>query len=717
MQLMHGQITRRLIFRITAPLVITMLILGGCLYLFNLRLISDFQKNQIAVSLTGFSHSINEICDRRFSDLLHRGLLSDEKALRIGKAETIGQIEDFMRKSQIGGRISTPDGNELLSYRLAGPLLQIVAKEESARSLSVSVISHAGQEYYLTAIDFEPWAWRIAVVKDAGQFASLKRSVRRVYLITSLVIMCATVLLVFSLNRVAQTPVAKIISDIRSGRKPQYHGIIEFEFLGDNIGKMMAALRQGEQALRDIADGLGEGVYVVDAKGRLLFLNKEAERLLGWKEADLLGRMVHGIFHGHENGIAVGGMECCPMLEVIRTGNVYRSEEDIFLCRDGSALPVAYVITALRKEGTNYGAVTAFQDITTRKRDEEERVRLVTAIEQAAEAVLISDRQMVIQYVNPAFERISGYTRDEVIGQPGKVLNSDRNPADAYEKIKQTLSRGEVWSGRLIERNKAGGFYVAEVTVSPVRDKKNSVINYVHIHRDITQEVRLEKELRKAQKMEAIGTLAGGIAHDFNNILTGIMGYTQLAVYKLADTSPIQRDLTAVMESAQRAADLVRHILTLSRRTEKDHIPMQLAPTVTEVLKLLRPTLPSFIHIQQEISLTDQEDIVLADPTQIHQILMNLCTNAAHAMRTRGGVLTVKLLDMEVDDKMAAQHPICRALHLSHGQRHGGWHGSGGDGTDFRSLLYHQAYGGRYGIGSFRGYGDRQKLRGSYPGQ
>jgi CheY-like chemotaxis protein len=156
----------------------------------------------------------------------------------------------------------------------------------------------------------------------------------------------------------------------------------------------------------------------------------------------------------------------------------------------------------------------------------------------------------------------------------------------------------------------------------------------------------MEKELRQAQKMEAIGTLAGGIAHDFNNILAAIMGYTELAAFQAPEESPVHQNLERVIVSTKRAKNLVRQILTFSRQTDQEIQPVQMKIIIREALKMLRATLPSTIEFQSEI--VAKSDYIFADPTQIHQIMMNLCTNAAHAMES-GGILTVRLEEYLID--------------------------------------------------------------------
>ena len=174
----------------------------------------------------------------------------------------------------------------------------------------------------------------------------------------------------------------------------------------------------------------------------------------------------------------------------------------------------------------------------------------------------------------------------------------------------------------------------------------------------------LEEQLRQAQKMESIGTLAGGIAHDFNNILSAIMGYTDIAMMRTQDNAKVQEDLDQIHKASIRAADLVRQILTFSRRGPREMHPLQISLVIQEALKLLRASIPTTIDIRTEIN---SEATVLADPTQIHQLIMNLCTNAYHAMMDRGGILGVSLTESEIDQNTTGNGKLApsRYVHLA----------------------------------------------------
>ncbi len=191
---------------------------------------------------------------------------------------------------------------------------------------------------------------------------------------------------------------------------------------------------------------------------------------------------------------------------------------------------------------------------------------------------------------------------------------------------------------------------------SPAYDLDGSVTRFVGVLRDTTHENNLDKLLRQAQKMEAVGTLAGGIAHDFNNLLGAIMGFTELSIFDLEESSPIRPNLERVIEAARRAKDLVRQILTFSRQRDQEKQPTQVSLIVKEALKLLRSSLPSTIVLRQNIRTSS---LILADPTQIHQILMNLCSNASHAMQETGGALEVSLenVDLPHTPDVMSRHP------------------------------------------------------------
>ena len=287
------------------------------------------------------------------------------------------------------------------------------------------------------------------------------------------------------------------------------------------------------------------------------------------------------------------------------------------------------------------------------EREEKERMLLATACEQLEEGVAILDDQGVVQYLNPSLERIIGCDRSAMTGSNIRELGNGPEAGKIFGAMADAMEHKAVWSGRFtVGTGRDGSPFEIEMSVSPLRDNHGKITNYVFVSRDVSQEDLLEKQLRQAQKMEGLGTLAGGIAHDFNNILGAIISCTEFALEDVPESSPTREDLEHVLKASFRGKNLIKQILTFSRCSDEERHPVQAAPLVKECLKLLRSSLPANIEMRQNISL--RSGMILADPTQIHQVIMNLCTNAAHAMREKGGTLDVSLSQVIVDPSTTA---------------------------------------------------------------
>jgi len=290
--------------------------------------------------------------------------------------------------------------------------------------------------------------------------------------------------------------------------------------------------------------------------------------------------------------------------------------------------------------GNRRVAQVILYNMSNRFKMEEGRRLLATAVDQAAESVIITDTFGNIQYVNPAFEDISGYSYTEVLGKNPRLLQSGDVPDYQYKLMWREISQGNVWRGAFTNKKKNGALYTEEATITPVKDNNGQIINYVAVKRDITQHLILENQIRQSQKMQAIGALAGGVAHDFNNILTAILGYAELSQARCQPDSLLHKNMEEIIRAADRAAQLVDQILKFSRQGEKSVASLKISLIVKEALKLLRASLPANIEIVSDIL---QEAYVKADPTQMHQIVMNLCTNAYQALEGRGGMIHIRL--------------------------------------------------------------------------
>ncbi len=327
--------------------------------------------------------------------------------------------------------------------------------------------------------------------------------------------------------------------------------------------------------------------------------------------------------------------------------------EATHVTKSGEEFPVEINSTVIELDGRPM-ILGVVRDITERKKAEAEHERLMAAIEQAAEIVIITDVESTIQYVNPAFEQITGYTRNEAIGRNPRMLQSGEQDDAFYKEMWDTLTRGETWSGRFINKKKDETLYTEEATISPVHDASGQTVNYVAVKRDITHEIKLEEQFRQAQKMEAVGQLAGGIAHDFNNLLQVINGYSELALGNLNADHPAFGRVEEVARAGKRAATLVRQLLAFSRQQVLDMRDVNLNDVVADLMKMIRRVIGE--HITLDVLAGHDLGIVRADPGQIEQILMNLCVNARDAM-AGGGTIVIETSNVRIDEVYCKTRP------------------------------------------------------------
>jgi PAS domain S-box-containing protein len=401
-------------------------------------------------------------------------------------------------------------------------------------------------------------------------------------------------------------------------------------------------------------------IMVFDQDGRLVRFNRSCEDLAGLPEEEMLGKPLHQL----PCAAGAGDAEPDPLSG---TTSAELPAETTWTSAGGEQRTIAWTTAPLTLSDTGeQGMIATGIDITERKRAEDEVKMLATAVEQAAGNIVITDAEGLVTYVNAAFVRSTGHGRDQMLGRNLKEFRAQRGDPAFQERIWGQLAQGEAWSGIVEEATSFETTILKEMTISPITNAEGKITGYVSVSRDITHERQLESQLRQAQKMEAIGTLAGGIAHDFNNMLAAILGFTKISLDSLDPSDPLAENLTHVLTASNRARDLVKQILTFSRRSDTEVKPVRVQLIVREVLKLLRASFPSTVDIRLNIS--SSSGLVLADPIQIHQVLMNLCTNAEHAMRGRDGVLDVSLIEQvlgEEEPAKPADLPPGRYLRLS----------------------------------------------------
>ncbi len=305
--------------------------------------------------------------------------------------------------------------------------------------------------------------------------------------------------------------------------------------------------------------------------------------------------------------------------------------------------------------GTIRNAIDAYSKERQRQKAEDTLRKLWRAVEQSADLVMITDREGIIEYVNPAFESLTGYSPGELMGQTPRVLKSGQQSSELYTELWQTILSGNVFRCTVVNRKKNGETFVAEKTITPLRDNEGRITHFISNDRDITDRRRLENQLQQAQKMDAIGRLAGGVAHDFNNLLMVISSYAELMLDSLSPQHPLRRNVDEIQKASRRAADLTRQLLAFGRKQMQSLQLLDLNIIIEDINKML----PRLIGEDIELVFVPGRDLgrTKADPVQIEQILMNLVANARDAM-PKGGRLVIETASVRLDDAYVQEHSI-----------------------------------------------------------
>jgi PAS domain S-box-containing protein len=404
-----------------------------------------------------------------------------------------------------------------------------------------------------------------------------------------------------------------------------------------------------QKKYQDLFESFRDAIVVADVERTIIDCNRALLEIFGYAKGELMGHKTLYLYNSEQQFKEMGKTIAKQFGEKDfiytidyrkKSGEVFPGETSLFYLKDAT--------------GTVYGYIGLIRDISEKLEHEnnlrksEARFRLM--VENLFDAVIVCNPEGVIQFVNQAARKLFGRSQQQLLGSTLGFPTS----FETTHEIEIIQESGEL--------------RYAEVKVSP-GDWENQDV-YLVSARDTTDRVVARKEremhqenLQQLQRIEAIGTLAGGIAHEFNNILTPILGFTELALERVKDDEVAAECLDEVYQSAARARDLVGQILAFSRQRKETYRPIIIEPIVKEVLKLLRATIPTTIAIHQDIN---SQGLVIGDSTEIHQILMNLCTNAKHAMETGGGELRVLLHDLTLSKENVSIHPDLQAGHYVH---------------------------------------------------
>ncbi|MBI5095595.1 MAG: PAS domain S-box protein [Candidatus Hydrogenedentes bacterium] len=407
------------------------------------------------------------------------------------------------------------------------------------------------------------------------------------------------------------------------------------------------ALQDSEKRYRRLFESAKDGILILDADtGKVVDVNPFLLQLLGNSYEEIYGQ------HIWELGVFKDIAASKDAFKTLQDSEYIRYEDLPLETNDRRSIAVEFVSNVYLVDHSRVIQCN-IRDITERKRAEAEHNRLMAAIEQLGEAVIVTDATGIIQFVNPAFERMTGYSREEAIGQNPRFLKSGKHDPEFYRGLWETISGGAIWLGRTVNKRKDGTLYTDETSISPVYGTTGRIVNYVAVKRDITDHLRLTAQYQQAQKMEAVGQLAGGVAHDYNNMLSVILGYTELALSRLDPDEPLHVDLTEVFKAATRSTEITRQLLAFARKQTINPVALDLNQSVESALKMLRRLIGEDI----DLIWMPKADLyhVKMDPFQVDQILTNLCVNARDAL-TGVGKVTIETDNAIINEAYCADH-------------------------------------------------------------
>ncbi|MCB0165132.1 MAG: PAS domain S-box protein [Anaerolineae bacterium] len=407
-------------------------------------------------------------------------------------------------------------------------------------------------------------------------------------------------------------------------------------------------LRESEARFRAVWDVASDAMVLLDGDGMVIAANPAYVTLYGRPLEEVIGHNFNIVFPPEQRAAVLENYRqvfANPHIQPVYETEIKHANDNRMVVESR----IGFVTNAA---GQRKAMLSITRDITRIKQAQDQLRQLSKVVEQNPAAIIITNTNGDIEYVNPAFATISGYSSAEAVGRNPRFLKSGLTPPEVYKELRPTVLAGNTYRCEFCNKKKQGELFWVQALISPIKDDHDQITHILCIQEDITERkqfeqerARLETHLRQAQRLETIGTLAGGIAHDFNNILTPIIGYTELTLAQFPNDHPVCADLERVLKGALRAKDLVQQILTFSRQVEQERMPIELQSLIKEVLTLLRPSLPATIEIRREIS--PDCGPIRADPAQIHQILMNLCTNAYQAMDDNGGAITIGLVQID----------------------------------------------------------------------
>ena len=416
--------------------------------------------------------------------------------------------------------------------------------------------------------------------------------------------------------------------------------------------KAEEAMRESEAKYRLLFDHAAEAI-LLEKDGLITTCNTRAVEYFGYSKQQLLSKGLLDLLVKIQPDGRDAGKYASELEAITKKGELFEINWE-FKKKDKSTFIADVIAASFQLKGETFYQFF-IHDITEKAKAEESLKRLAEAMEQSAELVAVTDIKGHFIYVNKAYVDKLEYSKKEIIGKHFTQILPPTFSKETLYQMNAVMADHKVWSGDMDIMSKKKQQLLVSARVSPIRSKEGDITSYVYVLRDITEESKIKAYLRQAQKMETIGTLAGGIAHDFNNIIATITGHTDIALQDVKPDNPVFEDLEQIAKATERAKGLVNQILTFSRQVETKTVEVSIDMLIIEAIKLLAASVPKNIRIKQDM--TSDCGGVMADPSQLHQVIMNICTNAIYAMKDTGGILHIRSKRLIPTQKLKSRFP------------------------------------------------------------
>lgn len=674
-----------IVVRVFAPIFLLIAAVSLILLFAMQRISAHVSEDYHRFAVVQYSRGVERILDTALAELTAADVLDKPLVVEAKKRAIIEAIALEWRNSNLEGIVVGPNRRPLYSSLDAAETKKILA----LGSRGYFHYTENKQHTHGYVLHFPTWGWDVITLTRGVTPYLYRKEIAFALPMMGLGFLAAGIGVVIILQRSFRSPVAAMIKSIQSGQELKRTGLTELDIIGDAVNDSFGRLlKKSEQyqLLYSLAISIHENLstddllkLILDRASSIIRAGLGAIALYD-SQGSFRKLLTLGVPKGLEGRLPEGRGLLRLMQKVrrpLRVDDVFAHPEFSgtfpaghpvvknllgypILSDDGRLLGALYFGNKhggfTEEDETILMAISADAAIALSKAERLTELRRFQAVvDSAFDVIVITDSAGRIIYANPAFEQVTGYQRDEIIGKGINVLKSGHHDDEFYKHLWDTVSSGNVWKGEFINRKKDGSLYHSSAIIFPIHTEEG--VSYVSIQRDITQEKKLYEQLLRAQKMEAIGTLAGGIAHDFNNLLAAILGYSEILLSSSMPGDPTYKPATVIKTAAERGADLAKKILTITRKEKLEARPVNLNEVVKTAEELLRRSMPKNIEIV--LNLKEDMPLIKADPTQLQQVVMNLAVNARDAM-PEGGRLVIETAVVGSENGAANGLPVTR---------------------------------------------------------